>query len=363
MKILITHPDFKNSGGVSNYYKQLQGKFSMPVQHFMIGKRPEERNSFSRISRMFADYWRFVKCLKGDNVVLVHINPSLDPQSFIRDGIFALLAKVNKKKVVVFFHGWTKPFEAHIERYCLWMFRLLFGNSDAFIVLSDKFKKTFQKWGVTQPIYTEVTVIDEDDLIGFDIKDALRKRQSSEKWRILFLSRITRRKGIYETVQAVSLLQAKYPMIELIIAGDGNELENVKSFVHSHGIANITFVGYVRGEEKRRVFEKSQVLCLPTKHGEGLPVSVVEAMAFGLPVVIRPVGGIADFFQNGEHGFISDSLIPNVFAGLIERLLVDKNLYERIALYNYQYAQSHFLASAAVLRLEMIYAKLLTGLS
>jgi len=78
-------------------------------------------------------------------------------------------------------------------------------------------------------------------------------------------------------------------------------------------------------------------------------------MAYGLPVVTRPVGGLADFFNNEEHGFITKSLDPIIFANLIERLLLDRELYNKISLSNYQYAQSHFLASSAVLRLEIIY--------
>ena len=142
--------------------------------------------------------------------------------------------------------------------------------------------------------------------------------------------------------------------MELVIAGDGKELDNVKSFTRARNFHNVTFAGYVRDEEKRRRFEEAHIFCLPS-YAEGCPVSVIEAMAYGLPVVTRSVGGVVDFFKNGEHGFTSESLDPNVLAGQIEKLLVDNSLYERISLNNYQYAQSHFLASDAVLRLERIY--------
>ena len=359
MRVLILHPEFENQGGVSNLYKQLQNKFKIPTLHFVIGKRTKEKGFISLIFRMFLDYFRFVMCLKTNNIDLVHINPSLDMKSFIRDGMFALLARLNKKKIVVFFHGWEKSFEARIEHSLVWRFRFFFGKSDAFIVLSDQFKKTLERWGITQPIYKGVTVIDDDDLSGFDIQNALKKRQSSEKWRVLFLSRILRDKGIYETIEAVSVLKAKYPIIELIVAGDGDELENVKSLVHNLNMSNVTFVGYVRGEEKRHIFEKSQVFCYPTYYGEGLPTCAIEAIAYGLPVITRPVGGLVDFFKNEEHGFISDSLNPNFFANLIERLLLDKELYKKISLSNYQYAQNNFLASGTALRLETIYKELL----
>ena len=359
MKVLITHPDFEDPGGVSNLYKRLHNKFKIPTLHFMVGKRTKEKGLLSRIFRMFHDYYKFAKCLKTNNIDLVHINPSLDLKSFIRDGIFALLAKVNKKKIVAFFHGWKKSFEAHIDRNFVWTFKFFFGKCNAFIVLSEQFKKTLERWGIVQPIYQGVTVIDEDDLAGFDIQNALKKRQSSEKWHVLFLSRIVRDKGIYETIEAVSLLKSKYPMIELIVAGEGEELENVKSLVHNRKMSNVTFVGYIRDEEKRHIFEKSHVFCFPTYYGEGLPVSVIEAIAYGLPVVTRPDGGLADFFKNEAHGFITESKEPAVFANYIEKLFLDKRLYENISCYNFSFGKKRFYASEVVKRLEEIYRKIL----
>jgi glycosyltransferase involved in cell wall biosynthesis len=157
-------------------------------------------------------------------------------------------------------------------------------------------------------------------------------------------------------------LQAKYSNIELIIAGDGDELDNVKSFVHNLSIPNVFFRGYIEGEEKKRVLESSHILCFPS-YGEGMPNVVIESMAFGLPVVTRSVGGIPDFFINEKNGFMTTSKDPHVFAHLIEKLLINEGLYKKISLYNYQYAKSNFMASQAALRLEKIYKSVLMNTS
>ena len=358
MKVLITHPEFENPGGVSNYWRNLQGEFEISTVHFTVGKRTAEKGVLSRIHRSLADYRRFLGHLRSNDIDLVQLNPSLDPKSFVRDGILALSARACGKKTVVFFHGWQKPFELRISRGFSWMFKFLFGGANAFIVLSDAFRKKLETWGVTKPIYTEVTVLSNDSLKGFDVLEGVRQRHESKKWRILFLSRILRAKGIYETVQAVSLLQAKYPNVELVVAGEGAELDKVKSFARDVGASNVIFPGYVRGDEKNRLLKKANVFCLPS-YSEGFPVAVVEAMAFGLPVVTRPVGGLVDFFKDGEHGFMTDSLDPAVLAGMIEKLLLQKDLYDRISLANYQYAQDHFSASDAAARLESIYSDVL----
>ena len=86
-----------------------------------------------------------------------------------------------------------------------------------------------------------------------------------------------------------------------------------------------------------------------------MPNSVLEAMAFGLPIITRPVGGIADFFENSHHGFITKSRDPSVFANYIEKLISNKVLYKKSSLYNYKYAQENFLASKVAKVLEKIY--------
>ncbi|MHA1410842.1 MAG: glycosyltransferase family 4 protein, partial [Candidatus Odinarchaeia archaeon] len=335
MRVLITHPDFKDRGGVSNLYKRLQNKFNIPILHFVVGKRPREKFFFSRLYRMFYDYYKFMLCIKMENIDLVHLNPSLDLKSLIRDGFFFRLAKIMKRKTVVFFHGWQKKTETLINHNFIWMFKFFFGDVEAFIVLADEFKETLKRWGISQPIYKVVNVIDEDEIEGFNIQDAIEKRQKSRKWYVLFLSRIIKNKGVYEAIMAMSQLNNKYPTIELIIAGDGEELNNVVSFVQNNKIPNVTFAGYVRGDEKRHIFENSHVFCFPT-YSEGLPGSIIEAIAYGLPIITRPVGGIADIFKNGTHGFVTESLNPIIYARLIEKLFLNKELYKKISLSNYK---------------------------
>ncbi len=358
MKILIMHPDFEDQGGVAKYYLKLRGKFSMTVEHYILGKRPDEGGVLSKFLRIIRDYGIFMMKLRMNQYSVIHVNPSLDFKAVLRDGVFLLLARMHKKKTIVFFRGWHKMFESKLRRNGLWLFRILYGKTNAFIVLSNEVKMTLRSWGYSQPIYREVTIIDDDTLEGFEIHKTIAGRKTSQTCRILFLSRVLKEKGIYETIKAVSILQTRHLGIELIIAGDGYELQRAKSYVNEHGIQNVTFTGYVSGQEKKELLETANIFCFPS-YGEGMPNVVIEAMAFGLPVVTRRVGGLADFFKDGEHGFFTTSKDPIIFADFIEKLLVNQQLYEEISLNNYQYAQSNFLASCAAKRLEQIYRSVL----
>jgi glycosyltransferase involved in cell wall biosynthesis len=136
--------------------------------------------------------------------------------------------------------------------------------------------------------------------------------------KILFLARVEKAKGIYEAVDAFRIVQAKHSSVCLTIAGDGSELKSVKEYVRAQNIEGITFLGWVRGPSKLEAFAKADVYLFPTHHGEGMPNSVLEAMACGLPVVTRPVGGVRDFFENGRMGFLTEGKEPQVLASLLE---------------------------------------------
>jgi len=355
MKVLMTNPDFDALGGVTGYVTQLRGRFSVDVVHFVVGKRPAERGAPAMIRRFARDNFRFVSYLRRCAVDVVHVNPSLDWKGVVRDGLLTRLASGRGIPVVVFFHGWRWAIADQIERRYLWLFRALFGKAAGFVVLADSVKEALRQWGFTQPIVKEVTVVSDEVLESFELSPCLEQRGAALKWRVLFLSRIVREKGIYEALDTAGLLAQKHPEVELVVAGDGEELEKAKRYAEHENIYNVKFTGRVRGDEKNRLYQDSHVFFLPS-YREGLPGAMVEAMAYGMPVVTRPVGGISDFFVNGRHGFATESLKPEELAGHIERLLLDKALYLDVASYNARYARKHFSASKAAKRLEDFYA-------
>jgi glycosyltransferase involved in cell wall biosynthesis len=350
---LILHRDARMLGGVEKYYLKIRDKFTDPVEFFRLGRRPGEQGYLSQVFRMLYDYVRFTWLLLRREYDVIHINPSIESRSFVREGIFHVIARSMGCKTLVFFRGWHTSFQKRLEKR-LWLFRFLYGRADAYIVLSGEYENLIREWGAKGPIYREVTIADDDELRSFDIQEALRERAAAGEWRILFAARVTADKGIYELLEAVSLLQKKREGIRLVIAGDSEELDDVRRFAESLGVAGVRFAGYVTGEEKDRLFKTSHMFCMPTYY-EGFPNVVVEAMAVGLPVITRAVGGLRDFFENGRHGFITESKDPKVFAEFMGTLMDDGDLYRNVSLGNYRYAQENFLASRAAGRLQDIY--------
>ena len=186
----------------------------------------------------------------------------------------------------------------------------------------------------------------------------LRKnRLKNSSFNILFLARVEAPKGIYEAIESFKIIQKNNPNlnVKLNIAGSGKELDNVKKYVQTNNLTNVIFLGHVDGDNKKNALLDADIYLFPSYHGEGMPNSVLEAMAFGLPIVTRNVGAITDIIINGENGFYTASKDPNVFAKFIQQLIDDPELCLKILRKNHLESLKKYTASKVKERLEKIY--------
>ena len=358
MKILLLTPDIEKRGGVANYYRTLRSHLNSSVEYLTVGTRSDDRCGMHGCRRMLRDYLTLWRKLKSGHYNIVHLNPSLMRKAIVRDALSCILAKIYGVRVIVFIRGWDEAYERIVRRHFLLPFRLVYFQADSFIVLGSKFRDSLVEMGCHKPIYIETTVV-PDEIFANPPSDAHRQRVSAQEFNILFLARIEKDKGIYETVDAFRILLARYSFVRMTIVGDGLELGEVREYVRIGGIEGITFGGYVCGEAKASAFTNADVYVFPTMHGEGMPNSLLEAMAYGLPVITRPVGGVADFFEHGKMGFLTESKEPSIFAELLERLVTNEPLRKQMGDYNRSYAYDRFRASQVAKRLINIYGDVL----
>lgn len=349
MKVLIVVPRLKQPGGVANYYTVIKPYLKSCSEYYEIGSHPNEHGFIASIVRMIRDYVNFFKLLYTREYDLVHFNPSLGAKSVVRDGIFIIISKFLKVKSIVFFRGWDLDFEKKLEKYYLFLFRAVYFKVDTFIVLASDFKNKLISYGCKSPIYLETTIVDDVYLQSVDSRDL------NTDINITFLSRIEKDKGIYEAIDAFIMLKSNYPQVVFKLAGTGSELENVLEYVKSKNVTDFIYEGYVTGQDKINLLKSTSIFFFPTAFGEGMPNAILEAMAFGIPVITRPVGGIADFFKNEKMGFITESMDPEVFSTLIEKLVIDNELRLSIGEFNRLYASENFVASKVSERLLSIY--------
>lgn len=359
MRVLIAVPRLAMPGGVSNYYQTLRPYLDRDKVYIEIGGIPGETGRLTKAWRLLRDYWRFHTVLRRDAFDLVHLNPSMDLRSVFRDGVFLLLAKAHRRRVLVFYRGWIPAAELAVRRRYLGLFRLVYRMADANVVLAEEFRQALVDMGVCRTATIETTVVDDTVFRHVAAQSAGEGGAGSDHaaCRILFLGRLDVGKGLPEAIDAFELLQAARPEAQLIVAGDGPERLAAEADVARRGLAGITFIGHVAGAAKTQAFQSAD-LYLFTSLAEGMPNSVLEAMAFGLPIVTRPVGGIRDFFENGAMGFAVDSLNPADFSDKLQRLVANPALRREVGRYNREFARRRFAASVVAGRLLAIYGLL-----
>jgi glycosyltransferase involved in cell wall biosynthesis len=262
-----------------------------------------------------------------------------------RDLVFLHMGKFLHKIVIVFIHGWYMRYAENVNRRVV--SRL--NNAGCLIVLAEEFKKSLIGMGLTIPIYIMTTKVDDRLLQNFDIN-----KRTGEINTLLFLASVQRKKGIFTLIGAYGVLKRKYANLCLNIVGDGTALNEAIDYVADNDIQGVLFTGRLDGQELADQFVKSDIYILPT-HGEGMPASVLEAMAFGLPVITRPVGGLVDFFTP-SMGSLVESLNPGDYVSEIERYITNPRLTKSISIYNYQFAKENFLASSVARKFENIFA-------
>jgi hypothetical protein len=146
---------------------------------------------------------------------------------------------------------------------------------------------------------------------------------------VVALGRLGPDKGSYVVLDAFAAIAGRHPAATLVMAGDG-ETEGVLAAARAAGLADrVSVPGWVGTAEVARLLRTATVFALPSRI-EGLPMSMLEAMAHGLPVVETPVGRIPDVVSDGVDGRLVRPDDPEGLAAAIDALLSDRETAARL---------------------------------
>jgi len=132
------------------------------------------------------------------------------------------------------------------------------------------------------------------------------------QWRLLQAGRLIEKKGLKTTLRAFARFQKEFPAARLTIAGEGPQLEELQSLARELQIDGaVDFAGFVSQEELRELLYSSHIFLHPSETGrdgnqEGVPNSILEAMASGLPVFATRHGGIPEAVENKVSGMLAN---------------------------------------------------------
>jgi glycosyltransferase involved in cell wall biosynthesis len=171
------------------------------------------------------------------------------------------------------------------------------------------------------------------------------------------VGRLNPQKNFALFLDIAAQLAPRFPALHFLLAGDGPEEQMLREKASALGIANrVTFSGYVA--DTRLVYLAADVLLMPSRY-EGLPMTLLEAMAMGLPVVASKLDGIAEVIGDGAEGFLVPSDDAALFVERTAALLADAELSSRISQNARAKIEAHFSVERMTSAVEDIYDRFL----
>lgn len=283
-----------------------------------------------------------VKAVKPD---LVYITPNSAGAPFYKDFITVMMLKMMGQKVVMHFHN--KGVETRQDKWLdNWMYKRYFKDVKL-ILLADALYEDVKKYVKREDVFVSPNAIPEISMakenMAYKIVSASNVANDNHVPHILWLTNIMKTKGIMEFLAALKILKDKGVKFQVDFIGgltkemSGDEFDTALTMMGLNGCS--AYHGPKYGDEKYAFYRDADIFVLPS-YTEALPVSILEAMQFALPVVASNVGGVSAEVEEGVSGFLLGGKQPimlNTFrpdvceiADKLQVLLTDTDLRHKM---------------------------------
>lgn len=342
-------------------------------------------SKFDKLKIALKAYRKFRKALKASDYDLVHIHSSFGP-SFYRKMPFINMAYKRNVTIVNHIHGAEfENFYPQASNSKKKLIRKIYGKCQRIVVLSDEWREKI----------SEIVPKDRIDIVeNYCIIPEGEPEGNGKK--ILFLGEIGQRKGCYDIPDIIrrteeALTGNKNPedkenrtsvngedngltaggesngrtadgednKLTVVLGGNGDTTP-VSLKIEEFGLkSSFEFPGWVRGSDKEKLLRGSGIFLFPS-YNEGMPMSVLEAMAYGLSVITTNVGGIPKLISHGETGFIFEPGDTKAMAECLSKLLNDEELRRRIGQQAREFVIKNYSFEKHLEKLKAVYSKVIS---
>ena len=294
----------------------------------------------------FLGLFKLVYLIGRHNVSIVHIHCG-DIISCYRKYAYFRLVRFLGPKVILHFHGASFLDQlAGAPGRRRDRLRFLFEKSDIVICVSQSWSDAI---GEVFPKSRRVMIPNGVFL------PVLREKANSSSVRIAFLGHIGARKGIFDLVSVVKRLIDEGYDVYLDIGGNGEVGRLMEEILRAGG--RIRFHGWVTGADKENLLAQADIYVLPS-YGEGMPISVLEAMSYGIPVVSTRVGGIPELVEDGVSGFLIAAGDREALYARLRILLENRGMRAEMGKKAREAVEKHHDIRAIAQRISDIYVRL-----
>ena len=307
-KVLTVGPEYDPpKGGIA----KVLGSYSRIISPFRFVKT--YRQGSNPLSQLLLLGWSWLKfsylCMFG-GVRIIHIH-CCSNNSFWRKSLFVCTGKAFGKKVILHIHG--GGFEQFAKVHQKAVSRII-RRADVIAALSSSWKEYFERTFSPKKVTVLPNIVEEP----------MKLTEKAESAVGIFLGNINEPKGIFDLLAAIAShkeeLRGKF-FLHICGKGEENRLMNI---IAENGLGGIVcYDGWVAGERKASLMSMANIYILPS-YAEGLPISILEAMTYGMAIISTPVGGIPEIVRQNENGILIAPGDTEALSNAILKLAEDK---------------------------------------
>lgn len=359
-------------------------------EHFLQGRSDGESGALNRVLRIWRNYRKWKDSLRftvyslqnkndngnvnenGDGLqftvdslqngkVIIHYNYPLDTPSIVRDYFFMRAARRKGIPMVIHIHGGLYLFKERKPFFIKWILDRVFSWDNPFIVLSEKEREEIQRQYGTKNVTVLPNCVEvPDESLQFTVyglqNENVNENVNEDGIHILYLGRIEPNKGMDYLLEAMRMLKVKGQDVTLHFAGieqgKNGYIGRFQELLGDHFV----YEGVVSGNRKAELLRRCQIFVLPSLY-EGLPISLLETMAYGMVPVVTDVGSIGEYVKDGVNGLMIGVKDAASIVNALERLVADKKLMMELSKAARQTIVTRLQPEKYVKRLNEIYAQ------
>lgn len=341
-KVLIIATSRKTRGGITSVIKAYERNPIWKKYHCYWIQTHRDGYLLRKVLYLIAAWMQYLILLPFYDIIHVHgtgVNSAKRKYPFIK------LAKKFNKKVIFHFHPSSEKILFDKDSLIL---QKIFDCADLILILSPQWGNWINKAFPNNHYNMKVQWNPCPNVIRSSI---------NKKNYILFAGTIIKRKGYDVLLKAFSQISSKYPDWGLVFAGNG-EIDEGKALAAALKISSqVIWTGWISGKDKVKVFQEASIYCLAS-WGEGFPMGVLDAWAYGIPCVMTPVGGIPDIVIEGVNGMLFPVGSDKCLADKLTQLIENKSLRNSIVAAADKMVYSVFSETEVCKTLEEIYKSL-----
>lgn len=343
-KVLVVATSRATRGGITSIIRDYESTFIWSKWHCFWIETHIDRSLFKKACYFIKSLFLFAVKVRRYDLIHVHLS---EPVSAIRKTIFVLVAKILQKKVILHLNAFSPITTFKDNRF---LYSWLFSKADSIVLVSEQWRVWLNDY--IQGFDHKVTVIYNPS------KLVVNNNSIPKKNIILYAGTLNKRKGYSDLLKAFSLISKEHPTWKLSFAGNG-EIDKATSLAKTLDVLDrVIFHGWIDGQRKSDAFLEATIFCLPS-YAEGFPLAVLDAMAYGLPIITTPVGGILDILEHEKNSMIFTPGDVETLAVLLDQLITNEELRSSLSNESRKLNETIFSSHTIASQVDSLYCLLL----